>query len=514
MDMEKAFAEMQLKLAESQELTTKQCTQLEALKEDLANSKTENTATKTLMDNIKASMETSLKKTSDKIIAMTSDMEKAKTASKEMQAKMDAPGGQMMKAMSEFKSIGEMLTTAEGFESLAKSQKASMIIDVNTSLYLTNKTMKPVLEAKALSDTSLAALQFIDSHRRTDIVDVPRRELTIRDLLGYQRVERDVIDWVEQTGFNHLYAKLAALVTIGGTTFTLANGNGFFAGQVIKLGAGDNEETLVVESVEFSPDEDTRDNATVTVTTNFTKDHAKECQVTADIFAWTPRTNLKPSAQVSYAPQTTSVLTLAHNIPMTKQALSDHSYIQARINNDLMYGLDLSVEDHILYGSGVSGNMQGILTHSGILTYSQSSGEATDSKADAIRRALTLQSKAGYQATGIVLSPEDYEDIELQKDSNGRYMNISSVMEGGIPKLWRIPVAVSQSIEAGTALIGAFGLGAFFWDREQGNIQVYEQHADFAQRNMLLIQAEMRCAMTIDRPEAFVAVTFDGAPSA
>ena len=55
-------------------------------------------------------------------------------------------------------------------------------------------------------------------------------------------------------------------------------------------------------------------------------------------------------------------------------------------------------------------------------------------------------------------------------------------------------------------------MGAMLWDREQTTIRVAEQHDDFFVKNMVAILAEERIALTIFRPEAFVAVEFDQAP--
>ena len=136
------------------------------------------------------------------------------------------------------------------------------------------------------------------------------------------------------------------------------------------------------------------------------------------------------------------------------------------------------------------------------------------SKADAIRRAATLAFLAYYEPTGVVLHPNDWEDIELAKDTNGQYLVAVSVALGGEPKLWRIPVVETPAIPEGTALVGAFGTGAQLYDREQASIRISEQHSDFFVRNAIVVLAEQRLALAVKRPEAFVKVNFDNAPAA
>jgi HK97 family phage major capsid protein len=163
----------------------------------------------------------------------------------------------------------------------------------------------------------------------------------------------------------------------------------------------------------------------------------------------------------------------------------------------------------LLYGDGLGDNLQGILTHPDRQQYNIADGPATDTKIDAIRRAATLARVAQYPVTGCVLNPFDWEDIELQKDNENRYLWVT-VSEGGIPRLWRMPVVDTTAIAVGTALVGAFSLGAILWDREDGNIRVGEPNAFFLQ-NKLAILAEERVLLTIFRPQAFVEVTLEEA---
>jgi len=181
-----------------------------------------------------------------------------------------------------------------------------------------------------------------------------------------------------------------------------------------------------------------------------------------------------------------------------------------------MYGLRLREDQQILTGAGTGEDLTGILNTSGIQEYLWSDGETTpvaDTKADAIRRAATLAYLAYYEPTGIVLHPNDWEDIELTKDTNGQYLVAVSVAMGGEPRVWRMPVVDTPAMTEGTALVGAFGTGAQLYDREQASIRISEQHSDFFVRNAIVVLAEQRLALAVKRPEAFVKVSFDIAPS-
>jgi HK97 family phage major capsid protein len=190
--------------------------------------------------------------------------------------------------------------------------------------------------------------------------------------------------------------------------------------------------------------------------------------------------------------------------------------LRSIIDNELLYGLRLTEDTQILSGSGTGEDLAGILNNSSVQTYSWSSGATTpvaDTKADAVRRAATLAYLAYYEPTGIIVNPNDWEDIELTKNSQGTYLLAISVAGGAESRIWRIPVIDTPAIASGTALIGAFGTGAQLYDREAASIRISEQHSDFFVRNAVVVLAEERLALAVKRPESFVKVTFDAKPS-
>lgn len=222
-------------------------------------------------------------------------------------------------------------------------------------------------------------------------------------------------------------------------------------------------------------------------------------------------TMLKPESALTFDVLTESVKTIAHWIPASRQVLDDAGQLRAYIDNRLLYGLMLKEEQQILYGDGTSPNLSGILTNPNIQSYTWSAGTVGDSKIDAIRRAITLARVAEYPVNGVVLHPEDWEDIQLAKGDDAHYIWVN-VNDGGVMRLWSVPVIETTAIAPGEALIGSFNMGAMLWDREDANIRVGEP-TDYFTRNMVAILAEERLALTVFRPEAFVAVTFDAAPT-
>ena len=224
----------------------------------------------------------------------------------------------------------------------------------------------------------------------------------------------------------------------------------------------------------------------------------------------------KPQTTMAFTGVQAPVRTIAHWEAAHRNVLADEPQLRSIIDNELLYGLRLHEDYQILSGAGTSEDLTGILNTTGIQTYAWSAGATVpvaDTKADAIRRAATLSFLAYYEPTGVILHPNDWEDIELVKDSNGQYLMAVSIVQGAEARMWRIPVVDTPAITEGTALIGSFGQGAQLYDREEATIRVSEQHSDFFVRNAIVVLAEQRLALAVKRPESFVKVTFDAAPS-
>jgi HK97 family phage major capsid protein len=218
-----------------------------------------------------------------------------------------------------------------------------------------------------------------------------------------------------------------------------------------------------------------------------------------------PEKELKPASTISFDAQTASVKTIAHWMPATRQIIDDATQLRGYVDGRLIYGLKLVEETQLLYGTGTGENLQGIMTHTGIQAAPDLAADET--RIDRIRRSITMARLAGYPVTGIILHPTDFSEIELAKGTDGHYIWVT-VPAGGGTQLWRVPVVESLAMQENNYLLGAFGLGAQVWDREDANIRVSEHHADYFIRNQIAILAEERLTQTIYRPEAFVKGTF------
>ena len=220
----------------------------------------------------------------------------------------------------------------------------------------------------------------------------------------------------------------------------------------------------------------------------------------------------KPQSSMTVVGVQAPVRTIAHFEVAHRNVLDDEPTLRGIIDNELLYGLRLVEDDQILNGDGTGSNLTGIRETSGIQTQVWSAGSTGDTRIDAVRRAITKSLLAYYEPTGIIVHPNDMEDIELTKDAEERHLMVMSVSLGAEARLWRLPMVMTPAITEGFALVGSFGIGATLYDRMEGSIRVAEQHSDFFIRNAVAVLAEQRLALAVKRPESFVEVEFDGAP--
>jgi len=215
--------------------------------------------------------------------------------------------------------------------------------------------------------------------------------------------------------------------------------------------------------------------------------------------------NAKPESALSFELKTASVQTIAHWIPASRQIIQDAAQLQSYINARLTYGLKLTEELQLLFGSGIPPDLNGICIQATPYddTIVTDLGVTNTTRIDHIRAAILQARQARYAVTGIVLNPFDFAAIELAKNTIGNYLWVT-VTEGGQARLWRVPVIESDNMPQDNFLVGAFKMGAQIWDREQTTIRIAEQHADFFVKNMVAILCEERIALTVYRPEAFI----------
>jgi HK97 family phage major capsid protein len=230
-------------------------------------------------------------------------------------------------------------------------------------------------------------------------------------------------------------------------------------------------------------------------------EYMREHDITGDVEPQHSESHAKAQFGVTFEKIATPVETLAGWVPISRQVVDDAPQLQGYIDGRLLWRVNAKAEEQILFGSGAGGELLGIMNTPGVQTLGAPTG--TDTNLDQIRRAIAMCRVNEYPATGIVLHPNDYCEIELLKDGDLRYIWVN-VNDNGVMRLWRLPVIESTVMHEGEYLLGAFGVGAQVLDRQAATIRISENYTDYFVRNLLVILGEIRLGIAVYRPTAFV----------
>jgi hypothetical protein len=381
---------------------------------------------------------------------------------------------------------------------------------------LQEKAFLQALGQKSLVTTE--TLNFIRPDWRPSIVPLPGRALRMRDLMPVIGTSAPSTAYLRKYGFSPATASSVTSITTATTTATVtaAAAHGFKTGDYVLI-AGASVAAF-----------NGRKQITVTSTTVFTYTIADQSNGSASGTLVMRRLNnygaadfvaegdAKPEAKLYYEEVIAPVQVIAHFIKASRQVLDDLGSLRNQIDGDLTYGLKRREDEALLYATGTTPQIQGLMTLSGTQSYAWSSGPVSDTKLDAIRRAMTLtQVVEAPEADAAIINPNDWEDIETTKASTGEYILAATPQPGGGDgiRIWRIPLVVSNGMQAGDAVVGNFAMACAIRDRQAANIRLADQHASDFTSNLVTILAEERMNAEWYLPNAFVVIDLDTAPS-
>lgn len=236
------------------------------------------------------------------------------------------------------------------------------------------------------------------------------------------------------------------------------------------------------------------------ILTYFEKDEAKYKNAAA---VWTPGSQ-KPSSAMGWKQTSAYIETIAHLMPVLEPQLRDYGQLQSLISTELLFGLRMALADKVLTGNDTNG-IKGVLKNEGIQAYTAKSG---DTLADSVYRMGTdVFIGSGYQPTHVAMHPYVAESLALEKDKQGRYMN---VMVNG--NLWALKVVedlhltettVADSTEKTTyGVLTYWNQAATVFTKETDSITIGLVGDQFAY-NEATIRAEGRHGLKVTYPKAF-----------
>jgi HK97 family phage major capsid protein len=211
----------------------------------------------------------------------------------------------------------------------------------------------------------------------------------------------------------------------------------------------------------------------------------------------------KPESTLVFTERSSPVRKIATVLPITDELMDDEPAMRSYVEARLRLFLALAEEAQLYAGSGVSPDLTGLTITAGINTQAK----GADPTPDAIWKAMDLiRVNAFLEPDGVIMHPNDWQDIRLLRTADGIYI-WGSPSEQGPQRIWGVPVVVTPAATQNTGLVGAFAQGTQIFRRSQVSFAVSDQHQDFFIKNLLMLRVEERLALVVYRPKGLSTVT-------
>ncbi len=195
-------------------------------------------------------------------------------------------------------------------------------------------------------------------------------------------------------------------------------------------------------------------------------------------------------------------------IKISEEMLTDISFMESEINNELMREILKAVELQVYSGDNTGNNLNGIVTQASAFAGGSFAGTVDNANvADVLTVAANQIRLAEHDApTYIMLNPSDLTALKLIKTSttDKRYVD-RLVMIAGEMSLDGIPILETTLVAQDTYLIGDFRMATVF-DKGMVDIKVGYENDDFT-KNLVTILAEWRGLNIIRTNQASAVVT-------
>lgn len=216
----------------------------------------------------------------------------------------------------------------------------------------------------------------------------------------------------------------------------------------------------------------------------------------------------KPEGAFTWAKVTAAVETIAEGVPVTRRAMTDAGQLMAIIDQQLRYDLARTLNTQMISGSGTTPNLRGIRNTVGILTQAFSNNVI-----ETIRKAKTKVTDpttgSGKMPDAVVMTPATLETLDLFRVGGSTTTDgpfLVNPYTDQVRRLWGMNLVEEPGMTTDRAVLGYFR-DAVLWDRQQESVQMYDQHSDFAARNLVYVLAELRATFGVLQPKSFVDVT-------
>ena len=219
-----------------------------------------------------------------------------------------------------------------------------------------------------------------------------------------------------------------------------------------------------------------------------------------------PEGELKPTSDLETIKVPSMPHTYADGFTITNQTLADDGALAAFMESRVRRHLRGAIERLALNGTGVGDQPRGIMHTTGTLAQPFDE-DVIVTLARAIERFQRANEDLSTQA--IVMNHSDIWTMRLMKDADGKYLFGNPFSEGPIPTPWGVPLVGTTKVAQGKALVGRFDSFNFL-SLDPVTVEAFNQHKDYAQRNLVYVRAETRGRQLFYSPRELVVATIAG----
>lgn len=230
----------------------------------------------------------------------------------------------------------------------------------------------------------------------------------------------------------------------------------------------------------------------------------------------TEYTGLKPLAEPSFSTDKEPVQTIAVLILASNQVLADWTELEGFLRFEGANRVNEELDVQILKGSGVAPNLNGINTQAqawDLTLLTPSDGyEYYDILAGA--RQQIAEDDEVETSPFAVLHPGDAWKIRRAKDAYGRYMFDGANATPGPLNLWGMPCVETTQQTKGTFTVGSGAPQCVEYRSRQGlTVELSTEDSTNFRYNLVTIRFELRGALVVKRPNAFVTGSLTQSPA-
>ena len=211
----------------------------------------------------------------------------------------------------------------------------------------------------------------------------------------------------------------------------------------------------------------------------------------------------KAESAVDIAEVNKPVITVAHTIPVSKQALDDSSFLSSYLDMRMAHGVRSKIDAQIVGGLSASGQISG---------WADSNSTATDPTSTGNIFGLANKMKteietADFMPDFFYMNPTDFAAMEITQRGTGDAAYVAAsgainyVNNGMTLLLWGIPVIKSNNVPAGTIYCKSRMADQLF-TRQSTVVEMSEHDGDNFKQNMVTVRAEARAALAVYAPAA------------